>query len=270
MESSNQQSSDTGSADEFSLEESKGADAAFYEFPSAPSEQVFAVASGISGQEIQPGVPYPPPPSFYENMPEPEEAPARPLPAPIPPVGQPSGVTFKGVPVSQVPYQYQFQPGRPPVLQATPPARRSRKPLWIVLSIVGTILLLSCVICGVAGTRLFAPAIQDATSITNVVTDYYQKISDHQYNAAYADLQISNLTQSSYLQQAQQRDSQFGAVSSFNVTGVSASSTFTNQNILVSTYAITLTATRGSNSYTVHLTLQKIAGNWKITSFDTI
>jgi hypothetical protein len=282
MESSNQQSSDELSQ-EPALAEGGLAEPALFEFTSASEVGKPVATSAVTTPatlEIQPGVPYPPPPSFYENMPEPEEE--RPLPLPSPLTAQatlmqPSGGGYPGVPQSP----YQFQPGMPPAanpfqpgpspFQARPPRKRaSRKTLWIVFSIVGAVLLLTCGLCSWGAVSFLGPVVQGATAITNVVTDYYQDIEANEYAPAYADLQVTGLTQSVFTQQAQQRDTLLGSVSSFEVTGATPDTSDSDTSTNFTEYSVTLTIHRPGSSYPVHLVLHSESTLWKITSFDAI
>ena len=280
MESSHQQPSDEVSQ-EPALAEGEIADPAFFEFASIPAAGNPVGTSAISIPavlEVQPGVPYPPPPSFYENMPEPVAEHLQPVAPPL--VRQPALPSQPGgYPGSPQP-SYQFQPGMlppnqfqpgPSPFQIPPPRRRtSRKTLWIVFSIVGAVLLLSCGLCTWGAVSFFGPVVQGATAITNVATDYYQNIEAQEYQAAYADVQVNGLTQSAFTQQAEQRDTLLGSVSSFEITGATPVTSDTDTSTNFTEYSVTLTIHRPRSSYTVHLDIQNKSTLWKITSFDAL
>jgi hypothetical protein len=262
---------------------------AFYEFPAEPPAQQSKPAPAepeadssrnvapieASAQEIQAGLVYPPPPSFYQSMQIPAEKPSLPSPAPGPLSGpSPYAQTFAPAPAFVQQMNYQPRPDMPlqPFPGAVPPApaRRSRKTLWIVLSIVGVLLLLICGLCSWSAYSFLGPIFSDATAVTNVVTNYYQNLEQDNYDAAYTSLQISNLTQADFTQQAQQREADLGSINSFSVASASADVTSSNNGAQISGYAIGVSVVRGTNRYTAHLDLQKLGGNWRITQLDVI
>jgi hypothetical protein len=217
--------------------------------------------------EIQPGLFYPPPPAFYEQMQKPVEKqplPGRPVsvfPAQTVPLGG-------GGPVYQPQMAYQPYPA-PPFPGGVPPARRSRKWLWITLSILGGTLLL-CGLCSWAAYGLVGNDIQGAFAVPNLVTDYYQDIQQGNYQAAYTDLQVNGLTQSAFMQEATQQDSKLGSISSFELASASPNVTTSGNNTAISSYSVVVTTVRRNISYNIHLTIQEIGQNWKITALDTI
>jgi hypothetical protein len=161
--------------------------------------------------------------------------------------------------------------GAPPVPGYAPPQQpgRSRRTLWIVLGIFGGLIVLSCAICGilfVAGVGFFAKTVAAPALVVN---QYYSAIQKQDYNTAYSyidqNLTASNnepLTQQVYTVAAQLLDTTKGKVSNFSVGG--------NISVNNNTASVTVSVTRGSTAYNVHLQLQQVNGSWKITSYDNI
>lgn len=188
-----------------------------------------------------------------------------------PPYEQPQ--TQWGPPPQQPPYgQPQWSPppeqyGQPPygapqygVPPAQPP-KRSLRWLWITLGIVGGIILLSCIGCGIlfaTGFSLIKNTVQPAV----IATQYYQALQQHDYTKAYSYLdpnitaQGGALTQNLFTQGAQAAEALKGPISSYT-----PSSTNVNNN----TANITMTVTRNNSSYSVQLTLKQEGNDWKIT-----
>lgn len=258
-------------------ESSASEEAAFYEFPAEvpaqqaeptsatpPSEKISPVE--VSEQDIQSGLVYPPPPSYYQNMRIPAEKPPLPMPA--------SGAPLQASPQAAG----QFHPGIPPHqvyagMVPPPRARGSRKKYWIILSILSATILLSCGLCSWWAYSNLGPVVQDATSITYLVTNYYQHIKQEEYEAAYNYLASEDMSQATFIEQAQQRDNELGSVSSFQITGANpqVSDSDANSDVLASVYSVTLSVVRGTaQSYNVHLELRKPERTWRITSFDLI
>lgn len=278
MQPSNQQPSETDKQQAGSIpgEEMLGSgEVAFYEFPaevpaqqaepaptassSIPQEKISPVE--VSEHDIQSGLVYPPPPSFYQNMQVPAEKP--PLPSPVPSAPFP--------PAANQPY-----PGMPfrPTYAGTMPRTQvpgSRKKYWIILSILSAALLLSCGLCSWWTYAALNPVVQDVTSVMSLATRYYQDIEQKEYEAAYNCVQIDSMSQEIFIGQAQQRDSELGPVSSFQIAAPSPQISNQDDSARISFYSVTVSVVRGtSESYSAHLNLQKIENNWRITSFDLI
>jgi hypothetical protein len=113
-----------------------------------------------------------------------------------------------------------------------------------------------------------------------VVNDYYSNIEAQNYTAAYLDLSLNNqnsLTQEQFVQQAQARDVQYGRVTSYLLAGLSPSPSTTRTDPFNSTFTATVDVTRCEDAasstgrlcfnYNTVLTLQKVAGRWKIVEF---
>jgi hypothetical protein len=141
--------------------------------------------------------------------------------------------------------------------------------LWITLGIVGGVLILSCVACGVIGYNIAKQATNLAgPSIT--ATQYYTYMRAQDYNKAYSFVDpnatftvggqsIPVTDQQSFTTAAQTFDQSLGTIS--NVVVQPSTSTTSN---------VTVTVTRGGKSYDVHLTMQQVANSWKIVSADGI
>lgn len=207
---------------------------------------------------------YPPPPSFYQNMRIPAESPQPPVPVPGQPL--PPGIQPGFYPPPAMAMQQPF-PGAYPTIK---PAKRSRKKLWIILSIVGASVLLLCGLCSWGAYSFAAPIFQGVSSVSTLTQDYYQSLEQQNYGVAYTDLQVSNLSQADFTQQAQQRETESGTINSFQITAVSPQVSSSSSSTNISGYTITINVVRKNSTYTVHLNMTKIGNSWKITSFDVI
>lgn len=179
-------------------------------------------------------------------------------PSPQPPYGQPQPQW--GPP----PQQYGQPPYGAPQYGVPPvqPPKRSLRWLWITLGIVGGIILLSCIGCGI----LFATSfnlIKTAVQPTVVATEYFQALKQQNYTQAYSYLdpnitaQGGTLTQDLFVKGAQSADALKGPISSY---------TPSSPNINNNTANITMTVTRNNSSYSVQLTLKQEGNAWKINS----
>jgi hypothetical protein len=234
-----------------------------------------------SAEAIRQGLVYPPPPSFYQNAPEDR------LEAPVPsiPPATPGSASFpppEGSPAFPGP-----QPGTeyipPPAFVAfpppgiRPPVRQSRKWMWIVIAMLGGVLLLSCGLCSWAGFVLFTPIVQDQANASSLVNNYYAAIQSRNYTEAYSYLApkgtSSGLTSAQFIQQAQNRDTQYGPLRSY-VPGQPSLSPDTDSgnttSLDPSRLTITVDVTRPRLNYTVLLTLEKVNHTWKIVGLDGI
>lgn len=253
-----------------------------YEFPpenqfaQAPADGMVAPPANLAGvpleEAVRRGLIYPPPPAFYQNMPEVTQR------APLPPTWQQPGLPGGKVLPSVAPYGY--QPGTLPPLPAAPQPgagmhpqaqKPSRTWVWIVVSFFSLVVLLSCGLCGWGFFSIFNTSFQLANGAITTVHDYYDAIEQKDYAAAYSKLapqgSIADLTPQAFMQQAQQRDQQYGPVTSY-VYG-QPSFTVSGQPDL-SHMTMTVSVTRPRLSYTVVLNLQKTGNAWYITDFDRI
>jgi hypothetical protein len=167
----------------------------------------------------------------------------------------------------------------PPPALPPPPVKRSRAWIWIVVAFFSLAVLAVCGGCAWAFYAILGPATQQVSGATTVVNDYYSNIKAQNYTAAYLDLSLNNqnsLTQEQFVQQAQARDVQYGRVTSYLLAGLSPSPSMTGTDPFNSTFTATVDVTRckGESStshscfnYNAVLTLQKVAGQWKIVEF---
>ncbi|MHB8600099.1 MAG: Cif family virulence factor [Ktedonobacteraceae bacterium] len=144
---------------------------------------------------------------------------------------------------------------------------RSLRWLWMTLSIVGGLLLISCasyVILSVPGYNLLAP-----TMSANATADaYYQAIENKDYTKAYSylapDFPVGaheRFTGTRFIASLQAEDTSAGPVTSFTQLGSGM-----NNDIAI----VTMSITRGGQSYTVQLQLQQNKGTWQIIHEDDV
>ena len=240
-------------------------------FQSAPQTPVLAgdeYAQQPSEEDIRRGLVYPPPPSYYQNLQMPSNR--SPLPqtqAANDPAPYPQQVYVPQPPVYPAAFQgTQAPPFPPPQL---PPVRKSRRWVWIIVSIFAVAFLISCGLCSWAFYSLFNTTFQQVSGATNVAQEYYKDIQNHDYADAYKFLQITTLTQADFVQQAQATDTQNGVVRSFT-TEQPAFTTNPSTGPNLSQWRITVDVTREKTSYPVLLTVQQSGNTWKITYFDKI
>jgi hypothetical protein len=259
----------------------------FYEFPAnmpapaalpdtfqtAPETRILTGEDHVqqpSEEDFRSGLIYPPPPSYYQNLQRPLDRPPLPEsqmtngPAVYPqniygPQAYPAGIAGTQAP-----------PFPPPQLAGSqPPVKRSRKWVWIIVSIFAAAFLISGGLCSWAFYSLFNTTFQQVSGATNVAQDYYKDIQNQDYADAYKFLQISNLSSADFTQKAQASDTQNGVVQSF----IAEQPTFTNNPTTgpnLSQWRITVDVTRLKTSYPVLLTAQQFGSTWKITYFDKI
>jgi len=215
-------------------------------------------------EAVQRGLIYPPPPAFYQNMR------AVPVQPPLPPQ--------YGVNEQAAPRFGSVQEPQPPFTPPATPARRSRTWIWIVVSILSFAFLASCGICIWASYAYINPVAQQLSGAIDVVDDYYSNIQAQNYATAYLDLSLdgqNRLTRDQFVQLAQARDAQDGRVRSY-MLGQPAYSSNPTSGLDLSHLTITVNVTRCKDgassgqsclSYTTLLTMQKVAGHWKIVDF---
>lgn len=251
--------------------------------PLTPISPEKAAQPPPSSEAIQQGLIYPPPPSYYQNLPIQAERPS----LPQPPRGGPSlGYASSQPPPLQQPSQQggaQYPPGLPAYPAGMPvygqpykqqaPVKKSRRWLWILLSVLGVMILASCGLCGWGAYTFVSSTYQQVSGALNVVDDFYSNLQAENYSAAYSDLapqgQIIGLTQSQFTAQARKLDQQYGPVTSF-VPGQPSFSTDASTGPNLSRFTITVDIKRTHLSYTALLTVNKIGGTWKITQYDRI
>jgi hypothetical protein len=213
-------------------------------------------------EAVQRGLIYPPPPAFYQNM---HEVPVQPS---LPPQ---YGVNEQAAPGFGSP-----QAPQTPFTPTTTPARRSRTWIWIVVSILSLAFLASCGICIWASYAYISPVAQQLSGAIDVADDYYSNIQAQNYATAYLDLSLNGqnrLTQDQFVQLAQTRDAQDGRVRSY-VLGQPGSNPTSGLDLSHLTITVNVTRCKGGTSssqsclsYTTLLTMQKVAGHWKIVDF---
>lgn len=211
--------------------------------------------------------PYELPPTQYAGPPQqPSQNPYE-----IPPTqyaGQPYNPQQYGSPPPYNPSPY-APPPVPGYAQAPQPPKRSLRWLWITLSIIGGILVLSCAGCVIASKAGYNFLQSNVVGPTEVANSYYQAIENQDYSQAYTylanNMQTTSgqtLSQNLYTAAAQAKDTTDGQVTNFTQANLSNSN---------GTASLTMTVTRNAQTYDVHLKLQQdSSGTWKITSYDDI
>ena len=193
-----------------------------------------------------------------------------------PPYGQPLpnaqyNQLPRNPPFGQTPYgqpQYGQPPfGQPPMYAQPQPPKRSLRWLWITLGVVGGILVLACAGCGIAGAlgiNFLAQAVGPAV----VSTQYYTAVGQQDYTKAYSYLDTNSISvqgqsvaAQAYTHAAQALDATQGKVTR---------SSSTSFNVTNDTATVTMSVTRTSGAYDVHLQLKKIGNDWKIVSMDRL
>ncbi|HLJ35539.1 MAG TPA: DUF3824 domain-containing protein [Ktedonobacteraceae bacterium] len=166
------------------------------------------------------------------------------------------------------PAQY-APPPVPGYAQVPQQPKRSLRWLWITLSIIGGVLVLSCAGCVIASAMGYNFLKTSVVGPTEVANSYYQAIENQDYSQAYGylanNMQTTSgqtLSQNLYATAAQGKDTTDGLVTNFTQTN------FSNNNGVA---AITMTVTRSGSVYDVHLKLQQnSSGTWQITQYDDI
>ncbi len=249
----------------------------------------------LDTESIQRGLIYPPPPAFYERQQSasetaptyttPQKEQALQFPPSLPsqsasayPPDTRQGFTQAYHPYTVYPPSAGYPPGvQPPFVTVPPRRKKSHKLLWISLSILAVVILLSCGLCSWATYPIITQAYQQASSAVygsqDLVNNYYGDIQNQQYSQAYTYLtpqgSDAHLTQAQFVQEAQQRDKQYGPVYSFT-TGT-PSVTYNNTNgQTIDSFSVDVTVARAKTKYTVHLFAQKVNGTWKIGNFNQI
>ena len=241
MQSSGQQPQEKMERENVEVEDSKDQAASpLYEFPAE-----------------QPGMVYPPPPSYYQSMHIPETGVA--LPYQTGTSSSQAPPTMANVTVAP------SGPTRYPEMQ--PQIKKSRKWIWIVVSIFGVGFLVTCGLCGWGGYQLVDSVINQETGATDVVNIYFQDIQKQRYAQAYQKVQISGLTLEDYTKQAQASDTQNGLLISFTIEQPTFD-TNANTGPDLNKWSYTVNITRTKTSYPVLVTVEKVGGNWKITYID--
>jgi hypothetical protein len=116
------------------------------------------------------------------------------------------------------------------------------------------------------GTLTPTPTSGGTGSIESTITSFYQAIEAQNYTLAYSYLDANattadgqKLTQQTFTQLAQSRDSQFGPVTSFDLLLNSSDHT-----------QVIMTLTRAGLRYHAHLQVKQEGNDWKILTLDRI
>ena len=243
-----------------------------------PSEELESQA--FDEEAIRQGHVYPPPPSYYQNMPlHTTQLPLPPLPPSSPsslPIPASIAPQLSAPPAQSYLQQGNIQTYPPPgafPYPPQPPIKKSRRWIWILVSVVSIFVLAGCGVCGWAFYNIFNTTYHQVVGSVNVVNDFYTNLQAKNYSAAYGDLapqgQINGLTQAAFTTQAQQLDEKDGPVTSF----ILSQPTFrTNPNTGpdLSHFTITVAVKRTHSSYNVLLSLANLRGTWKITEYDRL
>ncbi|GLV58545.1 hypothetical protein KDH_53760 [Dictyobacter sp. S3.2.2.5] len=156
----------------------------------------------------------------------------------------------------------------PPFVAGPPPARRSRKWLWILLSVLAVIVIGSCGLCAWASSSLISQPFSAALGSTQLVTDYYSALQNKQYTQAYSYLSpegsIKGLTSDQFVSQATQRDGLYGPVLRYTPSQTKIDGTS------LDSMSMDVTVARQKKSYTTHLQLKLINNQWKIVDYDQL
>jgi hypothetical protein len=231
-------------------------------------------ANKPAAREIQQGVAYPPPPSYYENMQLPAELPPLPEKQPGAHITQPiSGIVsshgntegsyYRSTPTGRQP---SYAPGYHQYPGIIPPTRASRRQTWVIVTIIVASALLLLGAGSWALANIYGAVSQQGVTANQVAQDFYQHMLQQDYSGAYADLQMNGLTASAFTQDARSVDARYGQVASFNINTTSFNSA--NSTTTATHSQLTVNVTRQQTTYSVELLLDSVNGNWKITSID--
>jgi hypothetical protein len=234
--------------------------------PSSPYE------SSPYGQQGQPNYPPPPPPPSEDST-QLAYPPSDDSTYITPPATQSTQSAYPPPPYETVSANQATPSTYPPPSYGVPsytqpPARKSRRLLWIILGSVGLLVVL--IVAGIIGLV----ALINHNPGTDVVNGYYTAIKNQNYSQAYSYLapnltlnsSQTTLTQDVFVQGLQGVDGQKGKVSNYTITSTSLNS---NNGTSSGTYIVSVT--RNGAPYNVHLNLQQDSnGQWKIISFDTV
>ena len=146
------------------------------------------------------------------------------------------------------------------------PQKKSLRWLWITLGILGGIIVLGCVGCGITaalGVGFFAKTIGP----TVVADEYYTAIKNQDYVKAYSywdtsgvtSVQGQQVTEQTFAGLAQAVDLAKGPVTSFSAVPNSNNPSL-----------VTVTVTRNGTPYDVQLQFQQVNGSWKIVKANGI
>ncbi len=228
----------------------------------SPDSEVSSTEIAYSEEAVLQGVIYPPPPSFYQNMGK-----ATPQQPPLPSVAS--------SPHLQSSYTAAMQTGVKTPLPSAPPAstkllsKHTPTWVWILIAFLALLTIGGCALFSWSTTALFHEENQQVADATSVVTAYYTAIREQQYTRATTYLasqeSTSNLAVNTFTRQAQASDAQYGAIQSFTLSSTPTYNTTQIGQTNTIQMIFTVNVKRARKSYTAFVTVQQIAGNWKIT-----
>lgn len=242
-------------------------------------------------EAIRRGLIYPPPPSFYEEMPTPPVVPAHVTYAQslsnnvIPQsAAQPDSTFWQAAPPqSPQPTRagYPLYPQgqnyagmqAPPFVAGPPPTKKPRKWLLVTLAVLAAIMLLSCGLCAWVGVPIFRQVYSQVSNVEvdglQVVNDYYGALQNKQYAQAYRDLDtqgaLKNISQAEFISQAEKQDSLYGPVLRYTPGQPDLNGYDGNT---ISTFSLQVDVARNKQSYTTQLQFTKVNDQWKISNYN--
>jgi hypothetical protein len=249
--------------------------------PEQSAEEIFQQEKqeSYSDEDILKGIIYPPPPSFYQRQQAVQQKqPERSIP-PIPYIPEAAQAKTSYVPpkvaptakFAQIPTSAQKHTQSSRNKQA--PAKKSRKWIWIVASILAASLVISCSLCGWAGYNLFSTQFQEALGARDCVNNYYGDMQAKNYAHAYTYLALTNgqsgLTQAQFIQQATQQDNTYGPILSYTPDTPTFSAD-TSQGTDINQSTVTVAIGRKQKQYTVTLTLHREGNIGKIGEYSNL
>ncbi|GHO74501.1 hypothetical protein KSD_22720 [Ktedonobacter sp. SOSP1-85] len=246
----------------------------------APNED--RPAQEVSEEDIRSGLVYPPPPSFYAQMPEPTSVEREPTPPSRPeetPWSTFPPVPARGNPGPQGPQQFQGGPQFAPAAPFAPfPApglpvrRRANKWVWLSLAIFGVIALVSCGLCTWTASSVMAPVVLQTTGSLTTINNYYTAIQSRNYDEAFSYIEpkgrLQGLTREQFIAEAKARDARYGQVLSFTPRTNQVSAQPSAQGL--SNLKVTFDITRSKLKYAVTLTVEKVGNQYKIVDYQQV
>ncbi len=205
-------------------------------------------------QAIRQGLIYPPPPSYYQNM-------SAVIEQPVPAASGAPMSSVRPAPLNYTAPRPAYQPRNPAPGASAP--KRSRAWIWIVVAVLG-VGLVGCGLLSWGAYTIFDTAYQSASGSIQVVEDFYANLQSQDYQAAYQDLDMPNLTLAQFTQQARQADRE-GTIQSYQPQTPSLG---VSQNAPdLSHFSYEVKVTRAHASYTALIAVSQEGNSWKITNF---
>ncbi|HLI05056.1 MAG TPA: hypothetical protein VKV40_00640 [Ktedonobacteraceae bacterium] len=168
----------------------------------------------------------------------------------------------------QQPTQYAppMQGGYMPPPPQSQPQKKSLRWLWITLGIIGGIIVLGCIGCGITaalGVGFFAKTIGP----TVVADEYYTALKNQDYVQAYSYWDTSSITS---VRGQQVTEETFAALARAVDRLKGPVTSFVAQPNPSDPSQVTVQVTRDGTPYDVQLQFKQVNGNWKITRADGI